>query len=597
MFLVTTPLPEYQDPADDLLYLGAWCLPGTERQKIRRKKECRVLPFLWKEPATRRSAYRFCNDFYEKVIPALAELLNGIHETNLSLRYWKIIAGPWLLFYTHVLYDRYRCVDWAFKEYPDLRTAGIPPASFWTPYDWHQYTTGVTNDYYNLQLYCQVMDGLGIFYETWDDTSWRKGLERSMDASYYLAFQSKVPTWKQVLHKGGARLFTGKNRRVVVSSLFNNYINHYRLSAVSGFRVGILPRADRDLAEIKRVNKPALDRRRALETLGVACTDEMFARVFVRSLVHNFPTCYLEDFKRRRQIACRGYGTIKVLASAYGWISDENFKFVAAEAAERKACLIGSQHGGNNGIERDILFEKHITDVVDKYYTYGGWGATGTIFSHAIAGTALEFNPHYTNQKRDVAASEQLLFVGTSSPRYLTQFRSGIYYSQFRDYQQWQIRFLESLPQEIRQNFLFRLRDSVWGSVGILSQNFKGLKFDDYAVSFERRVLESRVVVIDNLNTTFTQTLLMNRPVILYFDPRYTDIYEAAHPVLDNLQQAGILHHSPESAARKLATIIEFPDEWWSSAVTQGARHKFIDLFAVAPGTENWLGQWCSLLT
>ncbi|MCK5405762.1 MAG: hypothetical protein KAI75_11015, partial [Desulfobulbaceae bacterium] len=300
MFLVTTSLHEYQDKADDLLFLGEWCLPGRDKDMIPPGKEYRVLPYLWQDPVERRDAYGFCKTFYDRAISGLAGLMNEIHETNLSDRYWKILVGPWLLFYTHVLYDRYRCIVKAFREYPGARTAGISPSSFWTIYDWHHYTAGVINDYYNLQLYCQIMTALGISYEVRDDGPWRAGLQRTMDSSYYLAASgNKTRLCRQAIHKGLAWIFNGKNRKTVVSGLFNRNINHYFLAAATGFQVGILPRVPRDLEEIRRANRPSQELRRSFDTIELDSPDQIFSKVFAKTLAHNFPCCYLEDFRRR----------------------------------------------------------------------------------------------------------------------------------------------------------------------------------------------------------------------------------------------------------------------------------------------------------
>ena len=57
---------------------------------------------------SRRCGFFYVDDLYENVLAELATALNVIHGKRYSLRYWRILIGPWLLHFIPAVYDRYR---------------------------------------------------------------------------------------------------------------------------------------------------------------------------------------------------------------------------------------------------------------------------------------------------------------------------------------------------------------------------------------------------------------------------------------------------------------------------------------------------------
>ena len=47
----------------------------------------------------------------------LSEALNSFHGTRHSLRYWRILVGPWLLYFTQMLFDRWAMIQQVVDQY------------------------------------------------------------------------------------------------------------------------------------------------------------------------------------------------------------------------------------------------------------------------------------------------------------------------------------------------------------------------------------------------------------------------------------------------------------------------------------------------
>ena len=39
-----------------------------------------------------------------------------IHSLDKSVRFWRIIIGPWLFIFIHICYDRWEMIDIALKD-------------------------------------------------------------------------------------------------------------------------------------------------------------------------------------------------------------------------------------------------------------------------------------------------------------------------------------------------------------------------------------------------------------------------------------------------------------------------------------------------
>ena len=48
--------------------------------------------------------------FYEEALTSLCRVLNERHEVNREKKYWRILIGPWLTLFTHVLFERWNLV-------------------------------------------------------------------------------------------------------------------------------------------------------------------------------------------------------------------------------------------------------------------------------------------------------------------------------------------------------------------------------------------------------------------------------------------------------------------------------------------------------
>jgi len=75
-----------------------------------------VLPYHWDDRQKLYSDYQYLKIIYENMLKALQVQLNEIHNVDHSLRYWRILIGPWLGYFIQVVFDRWAMLKHAFKK-------------------------------------------------------------------------------------------------------------------------------------------------------------------------------------------------------------------------------------------------------------------------------------------------------------------------------------------------------------------------------------------------------------------------------------------------------------------------------------------------
>ena len=89
---------------DDCILLGDWCKDNFEDENAQ------VLNYHCNDKLKLERNSNYLLQTYEKILLILLRELNNYHKENFSLRYWRIILGPWLFSFIFSVYDRYQTI-------------------------------------------------------------------------------------------------------------------------------------------------------------------------------------------------------------------------------------------------------------------------------------------------------------------------------------------------------------------------------------------------------------------------------------------------------------------------------------------------------
>jgi len=572
VFLATTALEEFWDNKQEILFLGAWCL-AADRQSTGVLEAHQTLPCPWNDRDRFYRAAEYVDSCSEALLVQLSRYLNGVHGTDHSERYWRIVLGPWLILYTHVIYDRLIHLQSAFELYSGLETIVMDPSSFRTPADFPEAVLFASSDAYNLQVFSQLLDLMGFRFP------------KKKYGSFGSAERGN-PQPKAIMASALEKLIRlpVKARATTTVTRIRNlaWKQGWRLARATGFRV--LPlhfNVERPFDRIPAVfNEDRLD-------LGKLAFDEPFQRILTALLPSHFPTLYLESYQAAHARIAKARQT-PIIMSEYAWSGDEEFKFSAAQAAERRNCLVTVQHGGGYGAYRSAPYEEHERRIGD-YFLAWGWA------DDQMRNCGNIVNPTFAqieDQRRHAIPGNTILFVATNQPRFLHRFQSGPVGSQWEDYFDWQHRFITRMAGELRAFVCFRPYPFLYGHAGErrVPRSFPSLPLDNSPALDYEQLVTARIVVVDHFATVALEALAANVPAILFWDPDRWEMRSEVKASFDQLREAEILWDSPEGAAEKLANVYADPGDWWNSDHVQAIRKEFVSQQALTK--QDWISSW-----
>lgn len=571
MFLITTADTRTWKNDEKVLFLGEWCRRYSLRARWQ-AMEHEVLPYHWDDRARLERDYHYLTGVIERTLAALSERLNAIHGTDHPLRYWRIVIGPWLAFFIESLFDRYLSVRAAIDAGADRTWCLQSKPDTWLPQDFQHFVSNWTSDGWSHQIYSELMGALGtIRCEVIGagTPAPARGQERMVKRmiSAVLSFYSRLLP---------ARL----NRVVMVGSYFPLW---EQMSLQ--LRMGQLPYLSPFDVAIPMLF-PNWEIREGMN--GLPAGDE-FESILGSLIYRHIPLAYVEGYRQVLGCARGAYpASARAIYAASNWISNDAFKFWAAEQANQGALLFCAQHGGHYGMGGFARYEEHQLSICERLFTWG-WQLEEERTSYLPSGKLVS-----ARQRIRAKPEGGVLWVLGAIPRYAYHLYSAPIAGQFECYLQDQFRFARELEAETRAKLVIRLypQDYGWDIQERFRDAGYGPHIDHSGISFSRLLRENRICVSTTNTTTFIETLVANFPTLIFWDPKYWELRDSAAPFFDALQAVGIFHTTPESAARFLNRILDSLEEWWWSPDVQQARRYFVQEFArLDPG---WKEQWLS---
>jgi putative transferase (TIGR04331 family) len=579
VFLVTTANQDYWKKDEKILFLGEWC-KTYDQKHIWSNLDYDTLSSHWDEMEDLGQHYTYLESLNEKYLKNLASSLNDSHNEDFSLRYWRIIIGPWLSYFVGIIYDRYLSIKSAI-ELKKITHTWVPPLKPepWTPLDTETFlVSACLNDNFNLYLYSQILVKLGVIsFEHKEDESFFEELKETDSLS---RSKKKLFFIKDILGKISQRI-PDRFNQIVFSSSGLSFWNQVKLQ--------ISLRQIPYLAPPKIIYSQISNNENLRKTIKLPQATNEFESILNDLIVEQLPTLFLESYSLIRKKSLEAFPkNPKVIFTSYDFSINEGFKFWAATQTEQGGNLILAQHGGGYGITGPLLSENHELEICDKYFTWG-WALKDQPKTVPMAGGKLQGVQY--NVKSDPNGT--ILWVTVSWQPYFARIdhiNAGFHHE--GKYFLRQTCFLDTIFPEVFKLLLMRFSQLKYrgSQEKRLVDIYPSIKTYQGTDSMCSQLRNSRLCIHDYLGTTWLETLSMNFPTVIFWDPKSVNILKSTQPYLDDLRRVGILHDTPESAAKLVNEIYEDPISWWSSPDIQEVREKFCHQFART--SDEWISQW-----
>jgi len=554
------------------LFLGEWCRRHS-RKSVWKKLNADLEPYHWDDRKKLYMDYKYLEEFHEKLLISLSDKLNELHSVKYSQQYWRILIGPWLKYFTEILFDRWFMLQQVIEQgkIDSCRIYERAPELL-IPKDMAGFNKLYVEDDWNEAIYGQLIKILwgervlveNVSFQKYDNLSYEK----------YINFF--LHGWKKCLKRLISSVIYTVNKLTTRDDdffLISSYLplnTEFQLQ----LKLGQFPKLWFSMPFTLDV-KPDIQKRQWKLDLGTY--EDAFSKIACQMIPKHIPTAYLE-----------GYGELadkvnrlawpkkpKAIFTSNAYSADDLFKCWAAGKVENKVPIVIGQHGGNFGMTPFASHEEHQIKIADRWLS---WGWQDTKRKKIVPIGNLKTNSHKVKHdpKGDV------LMVTMALPRYSYYLYSVPIAGQWLHYFKDQKRFLKALPNELYKRVLLRLyhQDYGWDQMERWRDVMPDVRMDNGNKKF-RQVLGSSRIFIGTYNaTTYLETLAWNIPTIVYWDNKYWELKDEVKPFFEMLKNAKIFHESPEEAAQHLINIWDDVDYWWKNEKVQKARKDFCKFFS-----------------
>jgi putative transferase (TIGR04331 family) len=572
MFLITTADERTWKKDEKILLLGEWCKLYS-RKHIWSDLKFDVLPYHWDDRDKMYRDYKCLGNVYERYLRNIAEKLNTIHGTNHTLRYWRIIIGPWLRYFSDSLYDRYCSLKMAADTNKVTSTYLMKSDHVaWAPNDFEQFHFDQTTDQWNHFIFSHIIKLLKeIPYSTINELN--NPLQRNNQKNK----QQMIKRFLKYAAKQYTKIISKKTGHITFVSSYFSTKDIIRLQ---------LALREMPNPYWEKINIPNSVFNNCLrDKLRVSIAANEYEAILEALIPLQIPKAYVEAFPDLRDLALLNYPeNIDVIWTANAYAGDEGFKVWCAEEVERGTKFVIGQHGGNMGTSLWQQSEDHQIAICDRFYSWGWTNREKNNINPLPAGKLINLRKRLSSDPKG-----SILWVMASLPRYSYCMYSVPVASQFLNYIDDQIIFAKSVLKPVFNLLQIRFEkvDFGWSFNSRLKDSGLGRIIESNEDDFIQSLKKSRLCISTHNATTFLQTFAGDYPTLIFWNPKYYELRCEAQSFFDELRRVGILHDTPESAAAILNEIYTDPISWWNQPELQTVKDVFCNQFAYT--NKDWV--------
>ena len=309
-FLITTAEKRSWKNDQPVLFLGEWCKLYSNKSEWK-KLDAVTLSYHWDDRRKLYKDYQYLQNVYENFLKQLADELNQFHGTNNSVRYWRVVIGPWLNLFVQMLFDRWELVRDACSNY---KISGTSVLRFndneMTPQGMEDFHFYYQEDEWNHYIFSKIIEK--------QHRSCIEELDVYDDVVYEQIDKRPVqPGAREALKNGLASVldYLSKNADVFIISSYFDRAEQWKLEAM----LGQIP-TFRKSPELPKFEIGVRD--------GFTLSDNQktdFEGFLASILPIQLPVIYLEGYKniRERALTCNWPSNPKVIYTAVSHSSDE----------------------------------------------------------------------------------------------------------------------------------------------------------------------------------------------------------------------------------------------------------------------------------
>ena len=574
--LITTALTETWGNQDQkAILLGEWC-KTLDNQKDLESRDYQQIPYHWSDRDKFIKDYDYLEVLYERVLQSLANSLNDYHGVERSLRYWRMLLGPWLLTYVAIAWDRWESLRLAFAEQDFVEVHCLSlNRDLMVPKDYNRFDTLWTDDHWNHHLFTEI-----IRYHYADQLSIHN-LDQDDDIDVNIRFSKKG-------------YFSEISKLILITDkILANIQNNYKVVFVESFfdrrslltmclKLKQLPR--RHYEFFQSINYPKVNQDRYKRSIDVQPTTD-FEGFFQQHIFNQIPIAYLEGYEELNRVAGSIKTTGDVIFTANAHLDNDLFNCWAGDQVEKGKKLVASQHGG--ALRSHINNFDHQEKIADRM----------VVWHKPYMDQHVQLTPNKMIGLKRInnQSNENLTLVALEQKRYPTRAQDGPdgrHYTE--DYNQ-KIEFCKALSPTVYEYLKVRSQQVIGSDDGWIKSKDRYArdlgqdKISKYP-TLREAFAHSKLIVCTYPQTTFIEAMHSNVPTILLYCEEHWPMHPQFDDLIEDLKTNNIIFTDPVKAAEHVNAVWNDPDQWWLDAETQKAVNHFFEMCGKV--SDDWVDEW-----
>ena len=570
--LVTTAIEETWGNGENekIIFLGEWCKEYSAKSSWDGRKNA-VVDFYCRDRNKFEIDHDYLEQFYERLLASLTITLNHYHNVDYSIRYWRIVLGPWLLTYVPAVWNRWESLRIAFEEYEFDETILLNPDIEYEAPSSHLNAMALIahSHLWNHMLYARI---LKVFYskkirfvnKVYDRTDY---YQESVNNVRKNTLKYKAASWIDRL----LGLIQNNHKIALVTSYFD-----LRSLVKISLKIGQIPRLYTEFDKVIKMPKILSSSRKL--TLDLMCQSQF--ENFVRdNVLLDAPVPYIEGYRVIWSNALHLLPNCKVIFDANSYWYNELFKTWCAEKVNSGGVLIVSEHGSS--IQSKYQNFSHESKISDIY----------VVWRKALKKNQIQLPPNkMVNRSKGKSNGAHLTIIGVELPLYGARYCSSTLSTLTLDDYHQKLEFINMLNSNIREHVKIRQKnDGNWK----IKQRYAD-KLGEEILSSSHNLLEafndSKIIVCTYPETTVFEAIYSKIPTILLYKKEYWELHPEFDDLVKKMKLANIIFSDPVSASNHINRIWNDPRLWWDSPTVIDVRKEFFDQCGRVDG--DWLDQW-----
>ena len=598
-FLITTGIEGTWEFHENNFLLGKWCefyeFNFFDKEKFMKKNlkiEIIKSTDIWDNNEEKIKDYNYIKKISEYLLEIISEKLSIIHNVNENKEYWRVIISNWLTEYTTGIFYRWESIRIFFEKNKNKKFysnfISLNDLDY-VPKDHIGLITNTQNDYWNHWIFLRIfyflkIKNLSLIEKKVVKNNINKKISpRVQNVSF---INHVIKSIDKTISK-----FAFRYNKVILDTFYFPRNEYLKICS----RCKLIPSKYSNFFDfgIKQNDLSKDNKRVKLKNLILKIDDQdKFIQFLLVNIHKDMPKSYLENFCAIKKKILPFAKIKKIIFSMHSLIHNDNFKIYIAEAKKIGSKYIHVMHGGgletgnmNQMDPRFNFFEKVSNKIIrwdnitQKQNIYVNLSPTLPIIKlkNTKAGNNCtiifyEF-PKYTIK---CAVGPTNLVQAVNSFNKLTHFVNG-------------------LNSEIKSKIKFRTKkvlSTEYNYEGRFAKMFGKKTLDTFSFknTFEKTILNSKLIIATYPSTAFSEAMYANIPTILIIKKNHWQFSKTALDTFEVLKKNHIAFDNFDEAKNHVNKHWKELSAWWNTENVQFARKIYLSNFFNVKA--DWYKEW-----